>query len=42
MHKSDVMVYQHLDDLRKMNYVDKDNRITSAGKVALLWKEEKK
>jgi len=39
--KSDVMVYQHLDDLKKMNYVDKDNRITSAGKVALLWKEEK-
>ena len=40
--KSDVMVYQHLDDLKKMNYADKDNRITSAGKVALLWKEEKK
>jgi len=40
--KSDVMVYQHLDDLKKMNYVDSNNRITSAGKVALLWKEEKK
>jgi len=41
--KSDVMVYQHLDDLKRMNYVDKErNRITSAGRVALLWKEEKK
>ena len=40
--KSDVMVYQHLDDLKKLNYVDSKNRITSAGKVALLWKEEKK
>lgn len=41
--KSDVMVYQHLDDLKRMNYVDKEsNRITSAGKVALLWKGEKK
>ena len=40
--KSDVMVYQHLDNLKSMNYVDKDNRITSAGRVALLWKEEKK
>ena len=40
--KSDVMVYQHLDDLKKMNYVDANNRITSAGKVALLWKEERK
>ena len=40
--KSDVMIYQHLDDLKMMNYVDANNRITSAGKVALLWKEEKK
>jgi len=36
------MVYQHLDDLKKLNYVDSKNRITSAGKVALLWREEKK
>ena len=39
--KSDVMIYQHLDNLKMMNYVDTNNRITSAGKVALLWKDEK-
>ena len=40
--KSDVMIYQHLDNLKMMNYVDSNNRITSAGKVALLWKEEER
>lgn len=40
--KSEVMVYQHLDDLKKLNYVDNENRITEAGRIALLWRGERK
>jgi len=39
--KSEVMAYQHLVELRLSNYADENNRITNAGKIALLWKEEK-
>ncbi|MCX8198049.1 MAG: CRISPR-associated CARF protein Csa3 [Candidatus Micrarchaeota archaeon] len=40
--KSDVMAYQHIDFLKRMNYVDNNNRITVAGKLALLWRDEGK
>jgi CRISPR locus-related DNA-binding protein len=40
--KSDVMVYQHLAELKELSYVDEANRITVPGRIALLWKPEKK
>ena len=40
--KCDVMSYQNLAELRESNYADENNRITRAGRIALLWKDEEK